>query len=82
MVTISISEQTRKKILSIAGELQKEKGRRVDFNEVIMHLADSYKKGEQSPELFELFCGPVGKVRFRDIYAALMKERRTDERRH
>lgn len=82
MVTISISEQTRKKILSIAGELQKERGRRIDFDEVIMHLADMYRKGERSPELFELFCGPIGKVRFRDMYAALMRERRTDERRH
>jgi hypothetical protein len=83
MVTISIKEQTRRKILSIAGELQRQKGRRVDFDEVIRHLADMYEKGEQKRELFELFCSPVdkGRIRFKDIYATLMKERRMDEQR-
>lgn len=82
MVTISISEETRKKILSIAGELQKRKGRRVDFDEVIKYLAYMHEKREQKQELFELFCSPVGRVRFKDVYAMLMKERRMDERRH
>lgn len=81
MVTISISEETRKKILSIAGELQKQKGHRVDFDEVIRYLANIYKKSEKKQELFELFCAPT-RVRFKDVYAMLMKERRTDERRH
>ena len=81
MVTISLREETRKKILSIAGELQKQKGDRVDFDEVINYLADAYKKGEQNRELFELFCRPVPKARFKDLYALLIKERRMDEQR-
>lgn len=81
MVTISLREETRKKILSIAGELQKEKGDRVDFDEVINYLADAYTKRERNIELFELFCRPVQKARFKDLYALLIKERRIDEQR-
>jgi hypothetical protein len=83
LVTISIREETRKKILSIAGELQKQKGVRVDFDQAISYLADAHKTNERKKELFELFCKPVPKAKFEDLYGALVKERRMDEsRRH
>ncbi len=81
MVTISISEETRRKILSIAGDLQRLKGERVDLDEVISYLTDAYRKGEKRKDLFELFCRPVSGARFRDLYASLVRERRMDERR-
>ena len=81
MVTISISEETRRKILSIAGDLQKQKGDRVDFDQVITYLADAYKKNERKQHLFELFCKPVPKAKFEELYGALVKERRMDESR-
>ena len=81
MVTISIREETRKKILFIAGDLQKQKGDRVDFDQVINYLADAYKKSERKTDLFELFCKPVPKVKFENLYGNLIRERRMDESR-
>lgn len=66
-------------MLSIAGELQKLKGERVDFDQVINYLADVFKKNERRMDLFELFCKPVRKTKFENLYGELIRERRMDE---
>ena len=44
MTTISIKEDTRKKLLRIAGEIQKKTQERADFDTVIQFLIDAYNE--------------------------------------
>lgn len=80
MATISIEESTRKKLLSIAADLQKEKGERVDFDHVISYLTESFHSKRRRPELFERFASGIPGVKFQDAYDELMRERRRDEK--
>lgn len=80
MATISIDESTRKKLLSIAADLQKEYGERVDFDRVIDYLTESYESRQRRPELWNRFTQPIPGVKFDEAYDELMRERRRDER--
>ncbi len=81
MVTIAITEENRRKLLSIAADLQKKTGRRVDFDEVISYLTRTYERSIRRSELFELFCKPVEGGDLNTLYAELISERREDEQR-
>ncbi len=80
MATISIDESTRKKLLSIAADLQKEYGERVDFDRVISYLTESYASKQRRPEVWDLFTQPVPGVKFDEAYKEMMAERERDEK--
>ena len=80
MVTIAVDNETRRKLLGIASDLQKKLGRRVDFNETISYLISLYEKERKNPELFKLFCKPIEGLRFEGVYQELIEERRRDEK--
>ena len=80
MVTIAVDNETGKKLLEIASDLQKKLGRRVDFNETISYLISLYEKKRKNPELFKLFCKPIEGLRFEGVYQELIEERRRDEK--
>lgn len=79
MARLTISEENRRRLLRIAGDLQRETGRRISFDDVISYLAESYEKRAQNKELFRLFCEPVERVDFDGSYFELIAERRRDE---
>lgn len=79
MVTIAISKETRRKLLEIASELQKNSEKKLDFEDVIEYLITLHEHKMKKPELFEAFCRPIEKVSFEEIYGELIKERRRDE---
>jgi len=81
MVTIAINDENRRKLLSIAADLQKKTGRRVDFDEVISFLTRTYERNLRRMEMFQLFCRPVVGADFNSLYAELIAERRKDEQR-
>ncbi len=81
MTTISIKEETRKKLLRIAGELQKRTQKRADFDTVIRFLIDEYTERQVDKEAWERFTAPISGVDFDSLYVDLMLERRLDEDR-
>lgn len=79
MVTIAVSEENRAKLLRIAGELQKNLGKRVSFDEVISYLIGLYEEKRRRLELFRLFCEPVEGASFEEAYRELVRTRRKEE---
>jgi len=43
MVRLTVSEENRRRLLRIAGDSQRETGRRISFDDVISYLAESYE---------------------------------------
>jgi len=58
--TIRVSKQVKKELLKIMGELQIERGEKVDFNDVIDFLLSFYKR--KNPELLRVLVGFVPNV--------------------
>ena len=58
LATISIGEVNRKRLLSIASDLQKKTGKRVDFDEVISHLTEACESKQPRQDLWDLFTQP------------------------
>jgi predicted CopG family antitoxin len=58
--TIRVSKQVKKELLKIMGELQIERGEKVDFNDVIEFLLSFYKR--KNPELLRGLVGLVPNV--------------------
>ncbi len=81
MTTISIKEDTRKKLLQIAGELQKRTQRRVDFDSVIQFLIKNYMQEQIDQEAWDKFTTPIPGVDFESAYHDLIQERALDERK-
>ena len=79
MTTISIKEDTRKKLLRIAGEIQKKTQERADFDTVIRFLIDVYTEKQIDPEAWRKFTDPIPGVDFNSVYQELVLERRLDE---
>ena len=83
MVTIAIKEKIRKRLLMIAGELQKEMGEKINFNDVLDYLTKKFEENRKKPELFKKFCEPpTPKVSFQELYDDLITERMNDEKRY
>ena len=83
MVTIAIDEKIRKKLLVIAGELQKKSGKKINFNDVLDYLTNKFADDAKRPELFENFCKPpTPKISFQEIYDELIEERMKDEQKY
>jgi hypothetical protein len=79
MTTISIKEATRKRLLRIAGELQRRTQTRADFDTVIQFLIDEYTEKQVDLEAWSKFTAPVSGVDFESIYGDLILERHLDE---
>jgi hypothetical protein len=79
MTTISIKEDTRKRLLRIAGELQTKTQKRADFDTVIQFLIDVYTAKQIDLEAWNKFTAPISGVDFDSIYGELIVERRLDE---
>jgi predicted CopG family antitoxin len=58
--TIRVSKQVKKELLKIMGELQIERGEKVDFNDVIDFLLSFYKR--KNPESLRVLVGLVPNV--------------------
>ena len=80
MTTIAINEKTRKLLLKIAADLQKETGERVSFDTVVSYLIDLYETQQLDLELWKSFTEPIPEVTFEDMYSELIAERRLDVR--
>jgi len=79
MTTISIKEDTRKKLLQIAGELQRKTLTRADFDTVIQFLIDAYIERQVDLKAWNRFTSPISGVDFDSIYNDLILERHLDE---
>ncbi|EZQ11341.1 VapB-type antitoxin [Candidatus Acidianus copahuensis] len=73
--SIKVKDETKMKLIKIAGELEKQYGRRFSIDEVINYLID---KSTLKPELLDSLFGSLKGV---DLYNELLKERRLDEER-
>ena len=79
MITITIKDEIKRELLSIAADLQKRYGRKVSYNEVLEYLISKYKENIKNIDLFKQFCNPPKeKVNFEDIYRELRNERLRD----
>lgn len=76
--TVSITEEVKEKLVRVAADLQKKKGRRVDLNETIDYLLSTAR--EKRPDLLEKALTSIPHDFDRD-YKLLMKERRSDDHR-
>ena len=63
--TIRVSKEVKRELLKIMGELQVERGERVDFNDVIEFLLSIYKR--KNPELLRKLVGLVPNVSVEDL---------------
>lgn len=81
MTTISIREETRRRLLRVAADLQKERGERCDFDSVIAHLIDAYERQQVDVKAWRQFVKPVPGVDFDALYRGLLQERRLDHDR-
>jgi hypothetical protein len=80
MTTISIKEDTRKKLLRIAGELQKKTQERADFDTVIQFLIDAYNEKQVDLEAWSKFTAPISDIDFDSLYNDLLMERKLDDK--
>ncbi|MFQ5832462.1 MAG: hypothetical protein ACE5H4_07160 [Candidatus Thorarchaeota archaeon] len=80
MTTISIKEDTRRKLLQIAGDIQKRTQERVDFDTVIRFLIDVYTEKQIDLRAWKRFTAPIAGVDFDSVYHDLILERRADDR--
>jgi hypothetical protein len=80
LTTISIKEDTRKKLLQIAGELQKRTQIRADFDSVIQFLIENYAQKQIDQEAWSKFTAPIPGIDFDTAYHDLILERGLDEK--
>jgi len=80
MTTISIKEDTRKKLLRIAGDLQKKTQERADFDTVIQFLINAYNEKQIDLEAWSKFTAPISGIDFGSLHDDLIMERQLDEK--
>jgi len=76
MATISVKEETRRRLLRIAADLQKATGQRVDLDATIRHLIELYEHRKVDLEAWHDFTRPIPGLTFDDLYQELLQERR------
>jgi hypothetical protein len=81
VTTIAIREETRRRLLRVAADLQKERGERCDFDSVIAHLIDTYERQKVDVKAWRQFAEPIRGVDFDALYRELLQERRLDNDR-
>jgi len=82
MTTISIKNETHKKLLKIAADLQRRLETRIDFDFTISFLTDLYERQKQKIDLFQEFCKEIPNVSFDNAYEILREGRKVDDRRY
>ncbi|BCU70175.1 antitoxin VapB family protein [Stygiolobus caldivivus] len=70
--TIRVSKEVKKELLRIMGELQIERGEKVDFNDVIEFLLSLYRK--KDPEKLKDLVGLVPEISVSDLIEERRKE--------
>ena len=70
--TIRVSKEVKKELLRIMGELQIERGEKVDFNDVIEFLLSLYRK--KNPEKLRGLVGLVPDTSVSDLIEGRRKE--------
>jgi len=78
VTTISIKEDTRKHLLKIAADLQRQQGRRVDFDATIKHLIHFFEHQKKDIASWESFTTPEPGLDFDELYQLLIQERLKD----
>lgn len=73
--TISLSEAVKKELLREMARLQLKWGRRVNFEDVIIHLVMQRRR---RPELLEEACKPVEGIHPELVIEDLVEERKMD----
>ncbi|MEM0173584.1 MAG: hypothetical protein QXI16_03650 [Sulfolobaceae archaeon] len=63
--TIRVSKEVKRELLKIMGELQIERGERVDFNDVIEFLLSCYKR--KNPELLRRLIGMIPNISLKNL---------------
>jgi len=79
MVNIAIADETRKALLRIAAEIQKEQGKRIDFDTAVSFLIEYYHSQQKDKDALERFLNPMSDLSFEDAYEELDKGRKEDE---
>lgn len=76
MANIAIADETRKALLRIAAEIQKEQEKRIDFDAAISFLIEYYHSQQKDKGALERFLNPMSNLSFEDAYAELAKGRK------
>ncbi|BAK54383.1 hypothetical protein [Sulfurisphaera tokodaii] len=70
--TIRVSKEVKRELLKIMGELQIERGEKVDFNDVIEYLLSLYRR--KNPEILRRMVGLVPNISYEDLRKERKKE--------
>ncbi|MHA1283630.1 MAG: VapB-type antitoxin [Promethearchaeota archaeon] len=81
MGTVMLKEDTKTKLIKIAADLQKKRGKRVDFDETISYLIDLYFNKKKNWKKFEEFCKPIKDLKLEDVMEELKRGRMEDEKK-
>ncbi len=76
-----LKDETKTKLVKVAADLQKQEGKRIDFDEAISYLIDFYSKKTHDWDKFDVFCKPIKDANVSDLIEELNKGRREDEKR-
>lgn len=75
--TITISHRTRRELLKVAADLQSQRGKKIDYEDVIEYLIATARR---RPELLKIATAPKG-VPSAELQK-LLREGRAEDRRH
>ncbi|WP_229569996.1 hypothetical protein [Saccharolobus caldissimus] len=78
--TIRVSKEVKRELLKIMGELQIERGERVDFNDVIEFLLSCYKR--KNPELLRRLIGMIPNNSMKDLEEERRREVELEKEKH
>ncbi|MUM65705.1 VapB-type antitoxin [Acidianus infernus] len=70
--TIRVSKEVKRELIKIMGELQIERGEKVDFNDVIEFLLSLYRK--KNPEILRSLVGIVPNLSAEELEEERRKE--------
>ena len=77
-----LKEETKKKLLEVAAELQIERKIRIDFDTAISFLIERYFNQDRDWEKFNVFCQTVNGVTTEELLGELKKGRKEDEEKY
>ncbi len=70
--TIRISKEVKRELIKIMGELQIERGEKVDFNDLIEFLLSLYRR--KNPEILRSLVGSLPNLSVEELEEERMKE--------
>lgn len=81
MTVVQISEETKKKLVEIAGKMQISVKRKVSIDEAVKFLVEQYEGKKPNAELFYSFFGCLKGYDIKKAYDELKVLRREEEKR-